>query len=129
MRRLLADTRILLWALDEPERLSDPFRRELEDAATEPVFSVISLWEIAIKASLPRANLRADARAVRAALVRDGWRELEFSAEHAIVAGGLPRLHGDPFDRALIAQARLEGLELVTGDRRLIAYGAPVRAA
>jgi PIN domain nuclease of toxin-antitoxin system len=127
VRSLLADTHILLWALDEPERLAEDLRRELENSDTQPIFSVISVWEIAIKANLARTNLRADAQEVRSTLKRDGWRELEFGGEHAIVAAGLPLLHGDPFDRALIAQARVENVELVTADKRLRAYGAPVR--
>ncbi len=127
MRRLLADTHILLWALDEPERLPENLRRDLDDPGAQPVFSVISLWEISIKASLRRTNLKADPRDIRATLLRDSWRELEFNGEHAIVAGGLPLLHGDPFDRALIAQAKVENIEFATSDTRLRDYGAPVR--
>lgn len=127
MTSLLADTQIVLWALDDPERLPKKVRRELEDPDTQPMFSVISIWEIAIKTNLKRTNLRADAREVRATLLRDGWRELEFTGEHAIVAGNLPRLHGDPFDRALVAQASVEKVELVTSDRRLGSYAGPVR--
>ena len=127
MKSLLADTQIVLWALDDPDRLPKGLRRELEEPDTQPAFSVISLWEIAIKAHLERTNLRADARDIRATLLRDGWRELEFTGEHAIVVGGLPRLHGDPFDRALVAQASVEQIELVTSDRRLGTYAGPVR--
>lgn len=129
VRRLLADTHVLIWALDEVERLPQALRRELEEPDAETWFSVISLWEISIKVNLKRANLRADPGDIRSTLLRDGWRELEFGGEHAIVAGGLPRLHADPFDRALIAQAKVEGIELVTNDRRLRDYGAPVRMA
>lgn len=127
MIRLLADTQILVWALDEFERLPAALVRDLENVGTEPWFSVVSIWEIAIKSRLPRANLRADAGEVRRTLLGDGWRELAFSGDHAVVAGSLPLLHGDPFDRALVAQAKVEGLELVTSDRRLSEYPASVR--
>jgi PIN domain nuclease of toxin-antitoxin system len=126
MTNLLADTHILLWSMREPHRLPKWLRETLA-SAQEPLFSVISIWEIAIKANLKRADFLIDARRARATLLRDGWRELEFTGEHAIVAGGLPLLHGDPFDRALVAQASVEKVELVTSDRRLGAYGEPVR--
>jgi PIN domain nuclease of toxin-antitoxin system len=129
MNHLLADTHILLWALDAPERLSRRLRDELDERDTQPVFSVISLWEISIKTNLGHGNLRADARAIRTTLRADGWMELPFEGEHAIVAGALPRVHGDPFDRALIAQALSESFDFVTSDRRLRDYGAPVRLA
>jgi PIN domain nuclease of toxin-antitoxin system len=127
MTTLLADTQILLWVLDAPERLPPALTAELDDPDVQPIFSAISIWEIAIKAALPRTNLTANANAVRKTLLRDGWLELDFRSEHGSIAGGLPPHHGDPFDRALIGQALVEKLELVTGDAKLGRYDAPVR--
>jgi PIN domain nuclease of toxin-antitoxin system len=124
---ILADTQILLWALDAPERLSPDLIQKLEAAEHPPTFSAISIWEIAIKANLPRTNLRADPAPVRHTLLHAGWHELDFTSEHGAAAGALPLHHGDPFDRALVAQAQVERLELVTRDKRLREYGDGVR--
>lgn len=127
MAGLLADTYVLLSALDAPERLPAALREELEDPDTHPSFSVISIWEIAIKANLGRPDFEADASLVRKTLLQAGWSELDFDGRHALVAGALPRLHADPFDRALIGQAIAENVELVTADRALEGYGSLMR--
>jgi PIN domain nuclease of toxin-antitoxin system len=123
---LIADTHILIWALGQPKRLSDELRVELNDPDTAPYFSVISIWEIAIKAARHK-SFAVDANRMRQVLLRDGWRELNFQADHALVAGKLPLLHGDPFDRALIAQAMVEKEKLITADMELAEYGSMVK--
>ncbi len=127
MKSLLADTQILLWSMREPRRLPPSARNALSDPATDALFSVVSIWEIAIKANLKRSTFSVDARRSRAILLRDGWRELEFGGEHALAAGALPAHHADPFDRALIGQAQVENIPLLTSDRRLKAYGGNIR--
>jgi PIN domain nuclease of toxin-antitoxin system len=123
---LIVDTHILIWALGQPDRLSKELRNELNDPEIAPYFSVISIWEIAIKAARHK-SFAVDANRMRQVLLRDGWRELSFQADHASVAGKLPLLHGDPFDRALIAQAMVEKQTLVTADAGLAEYGTTVR--
>jgi PIN domain nuclease of toxin-antitoxin system len=101
-------------------------RRELDDARLAPIFSIISIWEIAVKAT-KHADFQIDARLTLRTLIESGWRELILDGEHAIVVGQLPHLHGDPFDRALLAQAMFEQEEFVTADPKLADYGEFVR--
>lgn len=101
-------------------------RRELDDPQSAPIFSTISIWEISIKAA-KHADFDVDARLSRLTLLESGWRELIFDGEHAVAAGQLPNLHGDPFDRGLLAQAMYEGEELVTADKKMADYGKIVR--
>lgn len=123
----LVDTQILVWFLCEPKRLSERTREELGRAKAIPIFSAISIWEVSIKAALRRADFDIDPRFLRAHLLASGWTELPFTGEHAVAVRDLPPLHADPFDRALLAQAIVEEVELVTADKALAGYGAPVR--
>jgi len=84
----------------------------------------MSLWEIAIKSQLGR--LRADVDEVRSAALQSGFRPLPFTLDHAAAVARLSHHHRDPFDRALVAQARLEPLHLLTHDQSLAAYGEHV---
>ena len=122
---LLLDTRVLLWWLGDDKRLSTTARDEIVDAADVRV-SAASVWEISIKRALGRLELRSD---YLDHIEQSRIRSLPVTAEHADAAGALPRQHDDPFDRMLVAQARTEGLTLVTADRRLGDYGIAVLAA
>ncbi|KNY22921.1 twitching motility protein PilT [Methylobacterium sp. ARG-1] len=102
-------------------------RRLIGDPANTLVFSAASLWEIAIKSGLGRDDFRVDAKRLRTGLRDNGYVELFVTGAHAAVVAGLPPLHRDPFDRLLIAQARIEGLELVTADRIVAHYGGSIR--
>jgi PIN domain nuclease of toxin-antitoxin system len=124
---LLLDTHVLLWAAGQPEKLTPTARALLLDAAHELFFSPISLWEVSIKRALERADFRADPRRLWRMLLANGYRELPVTSEHTIAVDALPPLHKDPFDRLLLAQARVEGFELVTADHALAAYGDGVR--
>lgn len=121
--KLLLDTHVLLWALTESPRV-DAIRKRLLAADNEVYFSVASVWEIAIKASL--GKLKADAMEVRDAALEGGFVELPILGPHALHVGGLPWHHRDPFDRLLIAQAAAEPMRLLTADEQLLAYGGPV---
>jgi PIN domain nuclease of toxin-antitoxin system len=125
--KLLLDTQVLLWAAGLPERLSRPARKLLEDPISELLFSAASLWEITIKNSLGREDFSVDPRVLRRALLDHGYTELPVTSQHAVSIDGLPPLHQDPFDRMLLSQAICEGVTLVTTDRRLAQYPAPVR--
>jgi PIN domain nuclease of toxin-antitoxin system len=120
--RLLLDTHVLLWALATPARLPQDARQALEDPANEVLFSAASIWEIAIKARLGRADF-----ALRPNLVADGARASGFTElpVHAYVAArvaDLPLHHRDPFDRLLVAQALSEPARLYTADPLLPPY-------
>ena len=122
--RLLLDTYILLWALSDPPSLSERARDAITDPANDVYVSSLSLWEIVIKARL--GKISADVQEVHAAALETGFRPLPFTLEHAIAVAGLPDHHRDPFDRGLIAQARVEPLFLLTHDDVLAAYGADI---
>nr|WP_314261856.1 type II toxin-antitoxin system VapC family toxin [uncultured Devosia sp.] len=125
--RVLLDTHFVLWVSLEPSRLPRSVVELLESEGVEPWFSVARLWEVSIKTSLGRAGFRVDPHQLRLSLLDNGYRELTITSDHAIAVAKLPRIHGDPFDRLLVAQASLEGLELITTDHALARYGDPVR--
>jgi PIN domain nuclease of toxin-antitoxin system len=125
--KLLLDTHLLLWAANDSSRLSADARRLLEDPDSELLFSVASLWEIAIKSGLGRDDFRVDARLLRRGLLDNGYDELPIISAHAVAIDGLPPLHKDPFDRLLVAQAMAEGITLLTSDPLVAAYPGPIR--
>ncbi len=86
-----------------------------------------SSWEVAIKIGLGKLTLdRPAAEVIPTELLRNGFSLLPIDHAHVLAVSDLPRHHGDPFDRLLVAQARTEGLSLVTADGRLSAYGVPI---
>ncbi|HEX3883032.1 MAG TPA: type II toxin-antitoxin system VapC family toxin [Stellaceae bacterium] len=125
--RLLLDTHLLLWAAFSRDRLSETARALILDRENELMFSVVSLWEIAIKAQLGRDDFRVDARLLRRSSLDNGYQELIVTGEHAVMIAQLPLLHRDPFDRLLIAQSIAEGVTLITADSIVARYPAPVR--
>jgi PIN domain nuclease of toxin-antitoxin system len=125
--KLLLDTHLLLWAANEPKRLPKAARVLIEDSENDLLFSAASLWEITIKRSLGRADFRVDARLLRRGLLDNGYTELPITSEHAVNVDHLPSTHKDPFDRILVAQATVEGITLLTNDRKLMGYPGPIR--
>ena len=124
---LLLDTHVLIWAASEPQRLSAKARTLLLDPVNQLVFSAASQWEISIKSSLDRTGFKVDARRLWRMLLVNGYRELPVTSEHTVAVNELPVLHKDPFDRILVAQARVEGLLLLTSDKIVAKYGEGVR--
>jgi len=108
----------LWWLADDP-LLPEEATVAIADAGTEVVVSAATAWEISIKAASGRLVAPDD---LLDALAANDFDTLAISAGHAIAAGRLPAHHPDPFDRMLIAQARAEGLTLVSVDRRFPAY-------
>jgi len=125
--RLLLDTHILLWAAGPMHRLSRQTQLLLTDADNDLLFSVISIWEIAIKRARNRNDFQVDPRLLRRNLLNHGYEELPLTGEHAIAVGGLPPLHKDPFDRILVAQSVVEGITLLTSDPLVAQYPGPVQ--
>jgi PIN domain nuclease of toxin-antitoxin system len=125
--RLLLDTHILLWTIAESRRLSEAARALIGDPDHDLAFSVLSLWEVAIKAGLGREDFRIDVGSLRRRLFDNGYAEIQMTGAHAVAIASLPPLHRDPFDRMLVAQAIVEGLTLVTADPALAKYPCPVR--
>lgn len=120
--RLLLDTNVLIRALIAPDRLAPKARAVLEDPDHEVFFSVASVWEIAIKSALGRADFQVSAHEIVQAAEASGFIELPVRTPAAIRVATLPHLHRDPFDRLLVAQALTEPAQLYTTDRQLTAY-------
>ena len=125
--KLLLDTHLLLWAAGEPKRLPKNIRALLEDMDNELLFSVASLWEVAIKSGLGRKDFRVEARLLRRGLPDNGYTELPIVSEHVVAIESLPPIHKDPFDRILVAQAAVEGITLLTNDPVVAQYPGPIR--
>ncbi|MGO4354754.1 type II toxin-antitoxin system VapC family toxin [Rhizobium sp. RAF36] len=124
--KFLLDTHFLLWTAEESDRLPKEFVKLVEDETNELIFSVVSIWEVAIKVRR-RPNFDITAGLLRRFLLDNGFDELQVTGEHATAVENLPSIHGDPFDRLLVAQAFSEGLVLLTVDRTLAQYGGSVR--
>ena len=125
--KLLLDTHLLLWAAGDPSRLSDAASALISAPENELFFSAASLWEIAIKHGLGRADFKVDARVLRRGLLDNGYSELPIGSEHAVAIDSLPPIHKDPFDRILVAQATVEGITLLTVDALVAQYPGPVQ--
>jgi PIN domain nuclease of toxin-antitoxin system len=123
LRRVLLDTHVLLWWLVDDPSLSDRARAEIADPASEALVSAVSVWEIAIKRSLGKLPGGED---LLDAVAHDGFTWLPVSERHAWEVASLPHHHADPFDRLLIAQARVEEMPIVTGDRHFDAYDVAI---
>lgn len=127
--KLLLDTHLLLCAADSIKRVPSRARTLMSDSESELLFSVASLWEIAIKSTLNRPDFKVDARVLRRGLMDNGYQELPIYSEHVVAVDTLPPIHKDPFDRLLIAQATIEGILLLTDDATVARYPGPVRLA
>ena len=118
--RLLLDTAVLIYAVESPERLSRRAAAALQNTQNVLELSTVSLAEIAIKAAL--GKLRLSSASVRQAVQDLDIRTLPYTAEHAFQLFTLPRHHGDPFDRQIIAQALFEKIPVVTPDEKFGLY-------
>ena len=122
--RLLLDTHAYVWWRADRKRLSAPARRAIEDRDNVILVSAASIWELSIKS---HGKGWEQGRVVLLELERrlqdEGMSPLGISLAHAREAGSLPLVHRDPFDRMLVAQARVEQLQLVSYEELLDAYG------
>jgi PIN domain nuclease of toxin-antitoxin system len=125
--RLLLDTHLLLWASLRVERLPPGVADMLSEPTNQLLFSVVTIWEVAIKFALRRADFTTDPVVLRQSLIDNGYTEIPVTGPHALAVATLPHLHRDPFDRLLVAQAIAEGITLLTADPLLARYPAPVR--
>jgi PIN domain nuclease of toxin-antitoxin system len=123
--RLLLDTHVFLWWSEQNRRLKAAVRRAILDA--DDVFvSAASIWEANIKMALGKLEVQAS---LAATVADSGFRPLAIDFAHAEAVKMLPRLHADPFDRMLVAQAATERLHLVSRDHALARYGGLFVAA
>jgi len=112
--RLLLDTHFIIWSIRDRERFSPALATRLTDPANTLVFSVATIWEIAIKHAQGRADFVFDPVVIRPGLIAQGYEELPIL------------IHRDPFDRLLVAQANYEGITLLTADPMVAQYPGPI---
>lgn len=126
--RLLLDTHAFLWWVSgRGARLSDRARELMTDGSNDVIVSMASVWEMSIKVGTGRMNLPGPIeRYVPDRLRHHGFELMPIELRHAFTAGSLPRIHGDPFDRMLIAQAQVEGIALITADPAIGRYDVEV---
>ena len=121
--KYLVDTHLLIWTVLNSSKLSDRAQNVLCQTNGEYFFSAASIWEIALKRTKHPDQFPMSAREARELFLAAGLEELGVSSSHCAAVEGLPPIHGDPFDRLLIAQALSEGMKLVTHDRMVVQYG------
>ena len=123
--RLLLDTHVFLWWIEDV-----PFERAALEAIANPdndvLVSAASIWEAEVKVATGKLQLATD---LIEELRINAFGDVAVSARHGVAAARLPRHHGDPFDRMLVAQAQLEGLTLVTRDPVFDRYSVAVLRA
>lgn len=123
--KLLLDTHTFIWLMDEPEKLSGNALRACEDEESALYLSTVNLWEIQIKHQ--RGNLELSVPLEQ--IVREQaalFNLLSVDAKHVLALQSLPLHHADPFDRMLLAQAKVEGASIVSKDREFKQYDVDV---
>lgn len=123
--KLLLDTHIWLWMQQDKDRIPSPVRRKLSRDSASLHLSAACVMEIAIKLSIGKLRMDLPASEFVERLLSQGVIPLPVDIDHALAAGALPLHHRDPFDRTLVAQARVEGFTLVTADPRIMQYSVP----
>ena len=121
--RVLLDTHAFVWWVSEPERLSKRGLALFEDDASELYWSTVGTWELALKLNKGKLKLPGTLHEyLEPRISRAGIRPLSVRSEHALALLDIPRHHSDPFDHMLIAQARVEGLTILSADRHFAKY-------
>jgi len=124
--RLLLDANALIWWAHDESRLGRDAGSAIADPANEVFVSASTIWEIEIKRATGKLKIDGD---LADRVEEAGLRPLDVTFPHGVTAGRLPRIHGDPFDRMLIAQAQTKGLSIVTSDRIFARYAVSVLPA
>ena len=120
---IFLDTHVLLWWLDDSPLLSDKVRNAIANSENLVVLSSVVIWEIRIKQALGKLVIAPEFYDV---IKDEGFEMLSITPDHAYAVGELPMHHRDPFDRMIIAQAKLEGLTIATQDSVFKKYEVPV---
>lgn len=124
--RLLLDSHPLLWWLADDRRLGSRAREWIAAPDADVAISAASVWELGIKHALGKLTIPSD---LSSQLSASGIDAIDVTLAHGLHAAGLPPVHGDPFDRMLVAQAQLEGRSLVTRDPAIARYDVHVLPA
>ena len=125
---VLLDTHILLWALSEDKRLSDKAREIIMEPGNAVYYSVVSVWEVAIKHALHPDNVKLTGKELSGYCQEAGFLSLDLRDKHVYALEGIHRdedapKHNDPFDRILLSQAKTENMNFVTHDTMFLGYG------
>ena len=121
--KYLVDTHLAIWSVADSAKLSAKAVRLMGNAGAAFYFSAASVWEIAIKQAKHPEDIPIGAEEARNLFLEAGYREMPVLSSHSILAGRLPPIHADPFDRMLVAQAKTEGAKLLTHDHVVPQYG------
>ena len=124
--KLLVDTHVFLWFILDDPRIKTTARPLLVDPENDRFLSIASVWEIAIKHGLGKLELKNGMNGFIQDIERANFGLLNISAEQILHLTQLPLHHRDPFDRMLIAQAKHDGMHLLTADPHFSAYGVPI---
>jgi PIN domain nuclease of toxin-antitoxin system len=121
--KYLLDTHVFLWWITDSPRIPENIRKVIEDKNSELFLSAASIWEMMIKSKLNKLQLPDNQQEfIREQLTLNSLRVLNITMEHSFEVYGLPEIHKDPFDRMLIAQARVEGFTIITSDAFIEQY-------
>jgi PIN domain nuclease of toxin-antitoxin system len=120
--KLLIDTHVLLWWLDEPAQISDEAQSAIRTQENDVFVSAVTAWEIVIKKALGKLDAPDNLAEVISAC---RFLQLPMTIKHAVSLASLPAYHSDPFDRMLIAQAQVEELTILTRDSHILRYPVP----
>ena len=126
MQQNLLDTHTLIWFIEGSDQLSQKARQEIETENTNNFVSIASLWEIAIKVSLGKIELKTSFYQINNKLSENGFEILPLTFEDTLIISTLPFHHRDPFDRIIIAQAMTNKMTIISKDGQFSLYGAKV---
>jgi len=121
--RILIDTHILIWHLEDDRQLSSYHGTLIEDPSNSVFISIASFWEIAIKSSRGRLSLAKSIEDIFSEIDRSTSSILSIEPEHTLQVSKLPFHHKDPFDRMIIAQALSENIPVISSDKYFSDYG------
>jgi PIN domain nuclease of toxin-antitoxin system len=120
--KLLIDTHVAIWFITEDKQLPKKVKTLIEDSTNECFVSIASLWEMGIKYSLGKLDLKADLKKIFELIDQSGLTLMPITTTHILTNSVLDFHHRDPFDRLIIAQAKSEGFTLVSKDEMFKDY-------
>lgn len=126
MPQNLLDTHTLLWFIEGSNLLSQKAKQEIENENAFNFVSIASLWEIAIKVSLGKIELKTSFNQIDNKLAENGFEIIPVTFEDTLIISGLPFHHRDPFDRIIIAQAITNKMIIISKDDQFSLYEAKV---
>lgn len=126
MKQNLLDTHTLIWFIDGDTMLSQKAKKEIEEENAINFVSIASLWEITIKISLGKIELKTSFNQINNKFIENGFEILPITFEDTLVISSLPFHHRDPFDRIIIAQANTNKMAIISKDEQFSLYSTKV---